>query len=232
MQQEDWLSLDRSTFMDRWYSEEYATGSYSGSTGVVQRWMHSSLERGYTPSTFFARTIELGGNVGEHLPFVHHAFDEYMLSDIAARETSLPEMPQGAATFLQADAADLPFDDGTFDRVLHTCLLHHVGEPEDVLGEIRRVLKTGGTADLFLPSDPGLAFRAAKRLGPVRAASRRGLGDVKKLVDARDHRNHVAGLAEMIRHTFRQDQIRRRSYPVPGLTWNSSLWFAYRITRA
>jgi ATP-dependent Clp protease ATP-binding subunit ClpA len=36
------------------------------------------------------------------------------------------------------DAANLPFFDNSFDRVLHMCLLHHVLEPEKVLEEMRR----------------------------------------------------------------------------------------------
>jgi ubiquinone/menaquinone biosynthesis C-methylase UbiE len=45
----------------------------------------------------------------------------------------------------QADAAALPFADGSFDAVLSFLMLHHVGRWEDALREAVRVLRQGGT---------------------------------------------------------------------------------------
>jgi ubiquinone/menaquinone biosynthesis C-methylase UbiE len=52
------------------------------------------------------------------------------------------------------DARQLPFEDGTFDVVLSSLVLHHIprGERRDALGEMVRVLKPGGRIamiDLF-----------------------------------------------------------------------------------
>ncbi|MEZ0391386.1 MAG: bifunctional 2-polyprenyl-6-hydroxyphenol methylase/3-demethylubiquinol 3-O-methyltransferase UbiG, partial [Pseudobdellovibrionaceae bacterium] len=46
--------------------------------------------------------------------------------------------------YLQADAYDLPFDDGYFDVVTSTDFLEHVSEPKRVLKEISRVLGPSG----------------------------------------------------------------------------------------
>ena len=46
--------------------------------------------------------------------------------------------------FTQADAHDLPFQDGSFDRVLMNFGLLHVSHPEKVCAEACRVLKPGG----------------------------------------------------------------------------------------
>jgi len=219
--------------MDRWYDEQYQASAYESCAGLAQRWMHASLERGYSKSVVFPTTLELGGNVGEHLPFVAHSFTRYIVSDIAEREaSSIDKTGMQGVSFLRADAASIPLEDGSVDRVLHTCLLHHVKDPEAVLLEVRRLLRDGGTADLFLPSDPGILFRLARSLGPVREARRKGLGEVKRLVDARDHRNHVGSLRRLITHHFRRDRVVIRSYPLPRSTWNSSLWYAYRVVRA
>ncbi len=43
-----------------------------------------------------------------------------------------------------ADAHNLPFKDGEFELVLCTEVLEHVKDPRKVIGEIGRVLKTGG----------------------------------------------------------------------------------------
>ncbi len=52
---------------------------------------------------------------------------------------------------LFCDGHDLPFCDGVFDAVVTTAVLEHVLYPEQVAGEIRRVLKTGGLLYSELP---------------------------------------------------------------------------------
>jgi SAM-dependent methyltransferase len=47
-------------------------------------------------------------------------------------------------SFLQGDAQDLPFGDGSFDRVLINFGLLHVARPEKACAEACRVLKSGG----------------------------------------------------------------------------------------
>ena len=230
---DEWLELDPTTAMNRWYSECYESTSYGGSAGRVQHWMHRSLERRYTPQTRFGAVLEVGGNLGEHAPFVQHSFDRYVVSDLSDQLSPVEReaLSQRGMTFEIADVLDLPFEDGTFDRVLNTCVLHHVSDGERALQEMRRVLAPGGTADIFLPSDPGLLFRLSKKLGPVRSARKLGLADVKSLVDARDHRNHVGGLLRLLKHVFRHDEVVKRTYPIPGMTWNSSLWTCCRVQK-
>jgi SAM-dependent methyltransferase len=49
------------------------------------------------------------------------------------------------------DAHQLPFDDGTFDNVLGLDVLHHFNKPTRVLGEVSRVLRSGGRFILVEP---------------------------------------------------------------------------------
>ena len=49
-------------------------------------------------------------------------------------------------TFQTADGEALPFDDGSFDLVHAKDSLHHMNDPERALAEVRRVLRTDGTA--------------------------------------------------------------------------------------
>jgi ubiquinone/menaquinone biosynthesis C-methylase UbiE len=120
-------------------------------------------------------------------------------------------------------------DAGTFDRVVVTCVLHHLADPEVALEEMLRVARPRGVIDILIPSDPGFMFRLARRIGPVRRAERVGLADVKRMVDARDHRNHVGALSVLIHHVFRNSRVVARSYPIAGVGWNFSLWTAFRI---
>lgn len=229
----EWLDLSEQEFLSRWYREQYSQQTYSGVAGGIQRWMHRSIERGYSRETRFDAVLEVGGNRGEHLSYVQHSFGSYILSDVRPPLEGLLHLPTPPGVEFQVvDVQSMPFRDGEFDRVLNTCLLHHVPDPELALNEMRRVLRPGGTTDIFLSGDPGALFRLGRSLGPIRRANLQGLKRVKRLVDARDHRNHCGGLRRLIQHVFRHDHVEVRSYPfgLPG--WNGSLWLTYRVTKS
>src|SRR5271163_4475396 len=50
------------------------------------------------------------------------------------------------------DARIMPFSDASMDVVMITQVLEHIPDPIEVIGEIRRVLKPGGTLLLSVPS--------------------------------------------------------------------------------
>lgn len=52
-------------------------------------------------------------------------------------------------TFRQGDAAEMPFDDATFDFVVSSGSLHHWSKPVAVFDEIYRVLKPGKPAVVY-----------------------------------------------------------------------------------
>lgn len=74
----------------------------------------------------------------------------------AARRDAPPN-----ATFVEGDAAALPFEDFSFDLTCSRRTLHHVSRPELVFAELARVTKPGGRVfvdDQLAPMDPLAAF--------------------------------------------------------------------------
>lgn len=72
--------------------------------------------------------------------------------------------------FVQSDAEQLPFDDGSFDLAATLRTLHHVARPEVVLAELVRVTRPGGrllVVDQIAPADP-LAALAVDRFERAR----------------------------------------------------------------
>ncbi len=67
-------------------------------------------------------------------------FDEAMVAAARARLARFADR----ANVRQADAARLPFPDGTFDAVVSFIMLHHVIDWHAALGEAVRVLRPGG----------------------------------------------------------------------------------------
>ena len=85
---------------------------------------------------------------------------KYTLSDY--RNTKfVSENPK--ISFEIVDVHKTPYTDNSFDRVIATCLLHHLDNPIIALQEIRRIVKTDGIVSISLPCDPGLAYRIAKK---------------------------------------------------------------------
>jgi SAM-dependent methyltransferase len=65
------------------------------------------------------------------------------------------------ATFVEGDAAALPFEDFSFDLTCSRRTLHHVSRPELAVAEMARVTRPGGRVfvdDQLAPMDPLAAF--------------------------------------------------------------------------
>lgn len=72
--------------------------------------------------------------------------------DISEEAVRLAERAGGGCRALKADAARLPFEDRSFDRVVAHHLIEHLVEPEKALQEWARVLVEGGLLVLCTPN--------------------------------------------------------------------------------
>lgn len=216
-----------------YYDGAYAETNYAGARGRFTNFYHRMLERPFGPEEHLSRVIEVGSGHCEHVRFVRHSFDEYLMTDLTDHTYNpLGGRQDDRVRFETADAQDLHHGDGSFDRLVCTCVLHHLSDPDRALKEWRRVVKPGGSISIYLPCDPGMLYRAA-RWGTThryqRKLERQGKLNDHLYLWAREHPNHVLGLRQLIRANFRADRVARTVFPLPVLSWNWNLFEVYRI---
>ncbi len=209
-----------------WCSGAYGDLQDDGPHGWYVRRAHEALEHGIGSMLASTRILEVGANLGEHCPYVTHSYASYLVTDY--RDTGFAsEDPR--ILFEVADVERLPYDDNSFDRLIMTCLLHHLGEPEQALCEARRVVGDGGLISIQVPCDPGVAYRAAKAVGPYRAIRKRGLLEDPRYFHYHQHRNHYPGLISLVNHVFASDSMSNRWWPLSLPSWNANLFTVHQI---
>lgn len=164
--------LDRETLLREWYEHHYSRLAATADDSPLAHYLHGAMERPFGPERRFARVLEVGGNRGEHVPYVRHHYGEYVLTDLREPVPGADLLDDGRLSVGACDVQDLPFDDSSFDRVIATCLLHHVADPLRAAEELRRVVRPGGIVTMLIPCDPGMAYRAARAMTSGRAARR------------------------------------------------------------
>jgi SAM-dependent methyltransferase len=99
----------------------------------------------------FGKLLEVGSGTGELWKHVDHSNATLTLTDFSpAMCAQLRELAISDAIVEQCDAAALPYPGGSFDGVVANHMIYHVDDPDAVLNELARVLKSGGTIALSM----------------------------------------------------------------------------------
>jgi len=202
---------------------------YDSVSGVFYRRIHLHLEkipRNLKRIVNFSNNksviLEIGAGSGEHLGFVQNEFHRYVMSDIS--DFGLTKLKKKLVTdkivFDIANVEFLPYQDASFDRVVATCVLAHVDEPFQAFSEIHRVLKEGGTASLFLSSEPSLFLRLLR--SALVQGKMKELPMSYALYNAIAHRNSFSTLRLIAKEVFKNDYLHWSYFPFRLPIWNFS----------
>lgn len=214
------------------FSEVYDESNYSSPLqSSVMRASHKLVEKAYDNQTRFGRVLEIGAGTGEHLPFVRHKFDEYILTDLDPKTLEVAERKlagtyDGKVGFEVQSGNRLAYADNTFDRLVATHVLEHIYQPHLALKEWYRVLKHGAVLSILIPTDPGIAWRLGRHLGPRKNAMAQGIA--YDYVMAREHVNSCNNLIAILRHYFPESKEAWWPLPIPSIDLN--LFFAFHAT--
>jgi len=213
-----------SDFYENYYSLVF---SDKGISSYFNSLTHKKLEKGLpiTPNHPIS-ILEIGAGKSEHLKYVNTKFDSYVMLDLLPKPIELPNIAQ--LSWAQGDICDPKLNLGCFDRIISTCVFHHLSNPSGAFENVKKMLKPGGTFSLFLPSDPGLLNRLVRKMFVAPAAEKVGFTQYE-LVNAREHRNHYWALKTELRNQFKGFETKSTYYPFFLPFGNASLFSIWHI---
>ena len=132
------------------------------------------------------RVLELGVGTGLNLP-LYRGVEEVVGVDISEKmlEKAKRKKVKVRAKLIRADAGKLPFPDESFDPAVSTFFLCVVPDKEQVIEEIRRVLKPGGVL---------LAMECSPPDNPVFRAFLSGISAITRGLTGTDFRTDIPEL--------------------------------------
>ena len=96
----------------------------------------------------FGRILEVGAGVGITTEFIHKKFPEAFITatdyDLQQVDEAKARLANSGITVRQEDAAQLSFEDDSFDACFAILVFHHIENFPKAIAEIYRVLKPGG----------------------------------------------------------------------------------------
>ena len=104
----------------------------------------------------FDSLLDIGCGTGNLLSLISERYDAEIAGvDLTPKMLNIARIKIGDKADLKLeDSEDLPFDNDKFDMVICTDSFHHYPHPENVLKEINKVLKPGGSVLIADPYTP------------------------------------------------------------------------------
>ena len=152
------------------------------------------------------RTLEIGAGTGTHLPY--EPAGEYVALE-ASRELADQIPRRDGLTVVVADCEKrLPWDDGSFDRVLAIHLLEHLYDLPRALDEVARVLRPDGVFTVVIPCEGGSLYSLGRHFTTKRIFEKRYQMPYEWMI-RQDHCNSAREVLDELARRFR---VRRRVY--------------------
>jgi SAM-dependent methyltransferase len=215
--------------IEEWYKANYSrVNATAVSDSLANKVLHKLIEKPFK-NNLGLEILEVGANQGEHLKFVKSDFARYVMTDIRPFEKLTSTAAGGVETQI-ANVESLPFQNNSFDRVIATCLFHHLENPIKGFEQIRRVTKEGGKISILIPNDPGIVYRFLRRVTTLRHAKKLNLFAVAEVIHAIEHRNHYLQLETLLKYVFKNDEMKSRSFPFKWRGYNLNAITVFDVT--
>lgn len=218
---------------DDYYRDNYKSINVTGDiSNTLAKVMHRFLESD-RDSLIFENVLEVGALNGEHTHFVRHGFSQYYVTDIRSpSQATIESLENRGFLFQLANVEKLPFEDNFFDRIVSTCLLHHLESPAAGIDEMLRVVKRGGTIDILLPNDPSLVYSGTWLVttGLKALLKKRFIESFRNRKN--EHIQELKSIVELLDSNKKIFLIEKKSFPSIFKSNALSALFRYTITKS
>ena len=219
--------MTREEILDDYYSKYFEPLCNSGANGWGSAKFHRNIEKDWKNKNPL-RILEVGAGSGNDLKFCRDLnpkeLIEYVALDLRDQKELLTDIRVMGfpVTWVVANIQNIPFNKSRFDRVISTCLFHHVDDPYAAFLELRRVTSNGGEISIGMPTDPGIANQIVKKLLTFKKAKKLGVEN-PEFIYSLEHGNHFLGLLRILREVHKRDQVRISYWPLKIPNWHLNL---------
>jgi hypothetical protein len=211
----------------KFYNTEYLNLSTRGLNGLYHKYTHRLMEN-LVPKHTYKNTLELGIGNNQHKKYVLHSYSLYIGIDLQSKFFSDVE-------FVKGDVSFLPFKNNSVQRIIVTCLLHHIGSVIKVLTEIKRIIdkESDFNITIIVPCDPGVLYRFFRYvIGKIRKFKRKEEETVSAtVIHYLEHTGSYPSIDTLIKYCFSEFFILKKNYPLNLETWNFNLFSVYNISK-
>ena len=207
----------RSDVINNYYNNFFDLLCNSGIQGQGSKYIHEKIEACWE-SDSAENILEIGAGDGAHFKYVRGVGRNASYTALDIRRPKNPDaeirVKDGfvKVSWALGSAEKLPFADESFDRVVSTCLFHHLDDPYAAFQEVLRVLKPGGEFGVGMPTDPGILNRLIKRIYTFRRAKILGYEEIE-LTYALDHQNQIFGIMAIFENVFSNHKRMIKRFP-------------------
>jgi len=196
------LTEEQSAVMADWINE-FLTSVKPSHFGWLTGFDHRFTVRSYSAGQ---RTLEIGAGTGTHLPFEPDG--EYVALEASGELAAQIPRRDGLSVVVADCEQRLPWDDGSFDRVLAIHLLEHLYDLPAALDEVVRVLRPDGVFSVVIPCEGGRLYSLGRHFTTKRIFEKRYQMPYGWMI----HQDHCNTAREVLTELANRFSVRRRSY--------------------
>ena len=219
---------DIDLFYSNCYEELYGTGVIGK---LIQR-IHSQLDKPFQGLNALT-LIEVGSGNSQHFMQTSLGIKRYLEIDIREKNSkniSFLLMQKNGWEFLIDNANYLKkISENSFDGLIATCLLAHLENIEIALENWKRVVRPGGIISIYVPHEPGILLRFARKFSTRKKILAQGYD--YDYVHWKEHRNHYPAMRTFVYQVFINDEIKKKSFPLNFLPWDLNLYSIFYIKK-
>ena len=184
--------------------KKYSSHLYSGLLGILMRYCHRKLEDFQNVKKHYNKILEIGAGSAPHFNYMNCSYNEYHIAETSEYAKDFHKN-NPKVELVKYDGKNLPYPNGTFDRIIISHCLEHILSPEEFIEEMMNKLNKGGVLSISLPTDPGLAWRLGRlfiRFFTIKKTYNIS-GEEFNYMNATEHVNSIFNLISIIRFNYK-----------------------------